>query len=266
MQSTAKCYNSNTSVKHINKSNGSINTHSHKNTWKNPLRLFRNPSGKSVNKKHWEKLSANVMYNRHQCLHQSNMPVFSIENTGSSILESAEILQLWKWLPVRWQILEWESVYSTNIHGCRLMTLYDKTEYYESTIIIIKTSDNCVFGAFCPVPLSNRLNKQKSYSIAAFFGTGETFLFKLRPIMEKYEWVGIELQGETDRSQELYMYADNKSLIIGSGGEGSGLEIDENLAHGTSRKCDTFSNEPLCAGTAFEIQVLEVLSFKSAGT
>jgi hypothetical protein len=206
------------------------------------------------------------MYNRHQCTHQSNVPVFSIENTGSSILESSEILQLWKWLPARKQILELETVYSTNIHGCRLMTLYDKTEYYESTIIIIKTGDNFVFGAYCPVPLSERLNKKKSHSIGSFFGTGETFLFRLRPTMEKYEWVGIKLEGETDKTQELYMYADNKTFIIGSGGDGSGLEIDENLANGLTSRCNTFSNEPLFPQTAFEIQVLEVLSFKSAGT
>jgi hypothetical protein len=236
--------------------------------WRNPfknLKSYRGGSGKK-----WERQVLSYRNHNHGSQNQklANLPAFSVETIGSKILVPEEIVQIWRWLPTRWQILELETVYSTDIHGCRLMTLFDKTEYYQATIIIVKTVVGSVFGAFCSQPWSNRFsrNSATTYKFAkpSFFGTGETFLFQLRPTFVKYEWVGKHIQGETDATQELFLYADNKTLVVGSGGEGNGLAIDENLQFGSTVKCNTFANEPLCSEGNFEIEVLEVFSFKSS--
>jgi hypothetical protein len=157
--------------------------------------------------------------------------------------------------------------YSTNIHGCRLMTLFDKIEYYQATLIVILTTTRAIFGAFGSQPWSHRLPTGRALR-PAFFGNGESFLFELAPRVEKYEWVGKSLHGDTTAGQELFQYADKDKLIVGGCGSGGGTEssgmgllIDSNLAYGRSCVCDTFKNKVLGNETDFEIAALEVLSF-----
>lgn len=237
--------------------NSTLNKSESANKLLNLINPFRSKA------KQWE-LNQNLgNLHRHQHTQNlTNVPPFSVEHTGTHILEPSELVEIWRWLPTRLQLLEFETVYSTDIHGCRLMTLFDKIEFYDNSIIIIKTTKNQVFGAFCSQPWSNRLPRPK------FFGTGETFLFKLRPEAAKYEWIGRHIQasgGETSINQELFLYADNKILIVGGSGglDGNGLQIDENLQFGSTNKCNTFLNDPLCETCNFEIAILEVLSFKA---
>ena len=48
-----------------------------------------------------------------------------------------------------------------------------------------------------------------------YFGKGETFLFTLLPKENVYKWVGIK--EKTTANQEMFIRADNKSIIIGGG-------------------------------------------------
>lgn len=52
---------------------------------------------------------------------------------------------------------------------------------------------------------------------AAYFGTGESFLFSLYPERAKYPWVGIDSDKNVDHASELFMAADSKMLTIGGG-------------------------------------------------
>jgi hypothetical protein len=215
--------------------------------------------------KKWHQTSA--MMHNHSFYHnyhpQSsiNLPSFSVENIGSTILRPQQIATLWRWLPLRYQILELEVIYSTNIHGCRLMTLFDKIEYYQATILVVHTDKNSIFGAFCSQPWSNRFQNNNISKKASFFGNGETFLFELKPKVKKYDWIGMEKRGETTSNQEMFMYADTKKLIIGGGSNGIGLSIDSDLLNGKSNVCDTFENEILGNNSDFVITAIEVLSF-----
>ena len=42
-----------------------------------------------------------------------------------------------------------ELVYSSNEHGISLTTFYHRSEQYEPTILVIKTTEGEVFGAYC---------------------------------------------------------------------------------------------------------------------
>ena len=195
-----------------------------------------------------------------------NLPAFSVESIGSAVLTPPQIAQLWRWLPSRYQILDMQIIYSTNIHGCRFMTLFDKIEYYPSSIFVVKTLANAVFGAFCSQPWSERVNETKSRK-ASYFGNGETFLFELVPTVVKHDWIGKRCHGETLANQELFMFADNVNLKIGGSttpGKGPGLLINNCLTNGRTAVSDTFENPLLGGHEFFEIAVMEVFSFNSS--
>ena len=134
-----------------------------------------------------------------------------------------------------------------------------------------------VFGAFCSAPWSDRFKNR--HNVNAYFGTGETFLFSLRPTVAQYPWVGIQRFGytgdvlgsicsvsdggkNTSHTSQLFMSASQKFISVGAG-NGIGLYLDENLTKGKSETCDTFCNKPLATGTDFVASTIEVIGFVS---
>jgi hypothetical protein len=228
-------------------------------SWTNPFKKLSAPKKWYMNTSNGSTHS----FHHHHPQSSLNLPSFSVEDIGSSILTPEQIASVWRWLPTRYQILELQLVYSTNIHGCRLITLFDNVEYYPASIIVILTTTNSIFGAFCSQPWSNRINHSRS-ARPRFFGNGETFLFEMIPSKEKYEWVGKKRHGNTSQNQEMFQYADMDKLIIGGGSDNSfGLLINNDLIYGRTNVSDTFENKILGTETDFEIAILEVLSFKS---
>jgi hypothetical protein len=80
-----------------------------------------------------------------------------------------------------------------------------------------------VFGAYCSVPWRER-NNSKERQISKFFGTGESFVFRLRnpssvdldkPV--RYAWVGHKRPQPLKHSQEMFMAAGNDWLTVGGG-------------------------------------------------
>lgn len=240
-------------------------------SWTNPVKKLFNPSKKWLINSPTG--SSHSIYHHHHHLHhhhhtqsQLSLPWFSCETIGSSVLTPEQISTLWRWLPTRYQILELQLTYSTNIHGCRLMTLFDKIEFYQTSVIVLKTTTSSVFGAFCSRPWSERINREdKKFNRPQFFGNGETFLFEMAPGVHKYEWVGKANKSETDTAQEMFMYADEDKLIVGGSFEKSvGLLINSDLVYGRTAPCQTFDNQILGTEADFEIATLEVLTFKAA--
>ena len=177
----------------------------------------------------------------------------------SSIIDWFLLDTLWEWLPDRVAIQDPVIAFSTNIHGSSLRTFFDKTATYDSTVLLIKTTREEIFGAYCSASWTGRLSKDTPGS---FFGTGESFLFTLKPKSIKYPWVG-EGSGQVrgQRSTQLFMSSNGKSLIIGSGA-GSGLWLDEQLTKGKTEHCMTFNNRPLSDAIDFECAIIEVIGFQ----
>jgi len=126
-----------------------------------------------------------------------------------------------------------------------LRTLYRKCEDLQPVILVIKTTKAEVFGAFIASELLERHRSQ-------FFGTGETFLFRLLPEACCYCWTG-----KTD----LILRGTEEELIVGSGGGAFGLWLDGELDKGVTDTCTAFHNLPLTGSeTQFACAAVEVYS------
>ncbi|XP_049871150.1 GTPase-activating protein skywalker isoform X2 [Pectinophora gossypiella] len=207
----------------------------------------------------------------------------------SHTLTIRELFTLWSWLPVRITMYQPVLLYTTEEHGCSLTTFYVRVEHHEPTLLMIKTCNNEVFGAYCSTRWFERNQKDERGNRQAYFGTGETFLFSLHPTRAKYPWVGMieEEQAKQKKEKEedeeekdveadekgddtrtphaksLFMAADNTMVTIG-GGDGQAIWMDENIRYGKTDRCSTFNNPPLCPSGDFEIRVLEVYGFSGA--
>lgn len=158
----------------------------------------------------------------------------------STWLTWAELDQLWEWLPERVVVREPEVVFSTAEHGRSLQTFFGLAQHLEPTVLLVRTPQDHVLGAFCSSAWSGRQEH-------AHFGTGETFLFALRPERTRFEWVGRRGQ-PVAHAQQLFQSASGGGLCVGSGGGRFGLFVDQSLTRGRSERCDTFDNAPLARG------------------
>ncbi|XP_011262967.1 TBC1 domain family member 24 isoform X1 [Camponotus floridanus] len=195
-----------------------------------------------------------------------SMGVYPIQTICSQILDMPDLFTLWSWLPMRITMYQPILLYTTEEHGCSLTTFYVRVEQHEPTLLMIKTCNNEVFGAYCSTRWCERNLKDDRGHRQAYFGTGETFLFSLYPERAKYPWVGMDSSHNDSRvhhSAELFMAADSRMITIG-GGDGQAIWMDENIRFGKTDRCSTFNNPPLCASGDFEIRVLEVYGFAGA--
>ncbi|CAN0076656.1 unnamed protein product [Sphacelaria rigidula] len=55
-----------------------------------------------------------------------------------------------------------------------------------------------------------------------------------------------------------FQYSDDVGIGMGGGGGSFGLFLGEDLLTGTTGKCDTFDNPPLCSKEAFDVSQVEV--------
>ncbi|XP_052757934.1 GTPase-activating protein skywalker isoform X2 [Galleria mellonella] len=197
-----------------------------------------------------------------------SMGVYPIQAIKSQILDQSDLFTLWSWLPVRITMYQPVLLYTTEEHGCSLTTFYVRVEHHEPTLLMIKTCNNEVFGAYCSTRWFERNQKDERGNRQAYFGTGETFLFSLHPVPAKYPWVGCleddaDGDSKTPHANSLFMAADNTMITIG-GGDGQAIWMDENIRFGKTDRCSTFNNPPLCPSGDFEIRVLEVYGFSGA--
>ncbi|KFO77446.1 TBC1 domain family member 24, partial [Cuculus canorus] len=112
-----------------------------------------------------------------------------MQNFSSSIVTAQEMRIIWSWIPERFSLFSPLLLFSTSEDGCSLQRFYTCCEGYEPTVLLIKTTEGEVCGAFLSSDWSER---KKSGATSGFFGTGECFVFTVRPNTERYEWVFIK--------------------------------------------------------------------------
>nr|XP_025976328.1 TBC1 domain family member 24-like [Dromaius novaehollandiae] len=139
-----------------------------------------------------------------------------MQNFNSSIVTAQEMRIIWSWIPERFSLYPPLLLFSTLEDGCSLQRFYSRCEGYEPTVLLIKTTEEEVCGAFLSSDWSER---KKSGATSGFFGTGECFVFTVRPEMERYEWVFIkkpELAKAVPRSRQRSPSPSPTSLLSSS--------------------------------------------------
>jgi hypothetical protein len=92
-------------------------------------------------------------------------------NASSSILSHTHADMLLPYLPIILQYDKWELLYSVLLNGADISTFYSKTKGCGSTLIVIQTDENEIFGGFV-------CDEWKIQKTNMFYGSGESFLFR----------------------------------------------------------------------------------------
>uniref|UniRef100_A0A915A603 RING-type domain-containing protein n=1 Tax=Parascaris univalens TaxID=6257 RepID=A0A915A603_PARUN len=166
-------------------------------------------------------------------------------------------------LPNRFQLETPRILFRLSDDGSSFTQLWAKIDEAEQTLIVIKSSNGEVFGAYCSASWAERHDAHER-ARSRYFGTGESFVWKVdveSGQLRVYTWVGN--RGDcADNCPQMFMAADDKSLVIGSGG-GDAIAIRDELYRGISSACSTFASPPLIKDREFIISQMEVFDIRS---
>ncbi|XP_069024455.1 TBC1 domain family member 24-like isoform X2 [Embiotoca jacksoni] len=224
-------------------------------------------------------------------IHQKRQSVQTVDfdNFSSSVVTGTEMRVVWAWIPERFALFSPIRLFSTAEHGRSLASFYSHVEGHEPAVLIIKTVDEEVFGAFLSTDIIER-RKHDSQGLT-YFGTGECFIFTVSNsgnslitatrsltcpagTFQNPSYLTIPFtapsgeptaqESKTPKQQEASMFiaATDSQLIIGGDG-GHALCLQEDLEGGYTEPCDTFRSIPLCKGH-FKIQSLEVWGIQNS--
>lgn len=149
----------------------------------------------------------------------------------SSFVREEEWAALWSWIPSRYRLLNLDLVYSSREHGRLLTTLYQRCATSEPLLLLIETHKGTAMGAYLSKSFQHR-------SGPTFYGTGECFLFSLRPRLAHYPW-------KTDSGSSSFISASDLFLACGTGGYDFGLWLDKYMNRVQSCRSTTYGNEPM---------------------
>ncbi|KAJ7658497.1 TLD-domain-containing protein [Mycena rosella] len=138
---------------------------------------------------------------------------------------------------------QWTLFYSLDQHGISLNTLYarcgppasSRIAHPRGALVVIQDAAGTLFGAW----VADGLRRSTR---GGYYGGGESFLWRYLPSSGKfdvYKWTG----------KNEYVALCEAGFISFGGGDGHyGLYLDDTLFDGSSARCPTFDNPPLCAG------------------
>lgn len=92
----------------------------------------------------------------------------------SSILRQCDVDALTRHLPVSLRNDSWKLLYSIVTHGSDFGSFYSEASGWKHTLLVVMTNSGEVFGGFA----SEAWKTQRTHM---FYGTGESFLFKVLP-------------------------------------------------------------------------------------
>ncbi|EPQ55488.1 TLD-domain-containing protein [Gloeophyllum trabeum ATCC 11539] len=126
----------------------------------------------------------------------------------------------------------WSLLYSLDQHGISLSTLYTRCQSHPGgALLAIKDSGDAVFGVW--------VGEGVHPSKGSYYGGGESFLWRMQGGKVKvYRWAG---------KNDYVALCEPDYLGFGGGDGHYGLYLDDTLLDGSSARCPTFGNEPLCS-------------------
>ena len=144
---------------------------------------------------------------------------------------------------------EWRLRYSTETGGFSLQTLYRAGGLCQRSILLIEDFSGHVFGAYCTEPWKVKPRYQ---------GTGEVFVFQMRPHAIKYAWhQKPDITGRVNGRNDFFMLLGLDSAGFG-GAPHFAIWLDSDLLHGNSGLCHTFASPSLSGTEDFKIKAVEL--------
>ena len=170
-------------------------------------------------------------------------------------------------LPSVQKLSDWKFSFAPRQHGVSYKTFYKQLKDNGPSVMLIKTTDDDLFGAFC--------SHDWHMSSGAFYGNGECFVFSFgkvkniaaeldtkEKITKKFEY-----WRSTDKTS-AYMFSDNETIAIGGGGKTGGsaaILIDGSFNKVSSAPTVTFGNKKPIVDSGntnyFTIRDMEVWTF-----
>jgi hypothetical protein len=163
--------------------------------------------------------------------------LFHLTPPSSNILSNAEIDALRLSFPARHRPQSWRLLFSTQTDGVSHRSLLRLTRRCSPLVLLILNDRHEKVGAF----LSDGLHDAPNFG-----GTGETFVFALRPLLEVFKWSG---------ANEDFVAASAEEITIG--GDGAALFLRDSLSWGASAASRTFASPPLAATPIFRLLDVE---------
>ena len=200
-------------------------------------------------------------------------------------------------LPMGIAMRKWKRLYCLSRDGDSINTMLYLVERYRYTLLVIKTTNGHIFGAYC----NDRWEDKGGNTTKSFYGSGQTFLFSVQqvgrnvhstsrnddndkdgpPVVALDDVKEDEPTSEEAAQQDLghvdiYKWRGTNSyfqmcdvsidrLAFGGGSGSFGLCIENSFTKGSTGYCDTFGNPPLCNDHHFEIVNVEVYAFVTSG-
>uniref|UniRef100_A0A7S4L149 TLDc domain-containing protein n=2 Tax=Guillardia theta TaxID=55529 RepID=A0A7S4L149_GUITH len=150
-----------------------------------------------------------------------------------------DVFQLSESLPRRCSQCDWELLYSTKRNGLSMNTFFRLVTGRRDTIMLIKDSGGSAFGAFIPFPWKQSKD---------FYGTGESFVFRMKPTLELFKWGG---------NDSMFALTNHQGILIGGSGSPA-IWIDSDFNRGTSGANKTYRSRCLASDESFTCIHLEV--------
>ncbi|XP_041789545.1 TBC1 domain family member 24-like [Chelmon rostratus] len=149
-------------------------------------------------------------------IHQKRQSVETVDfnKFTSSVVTGTEMRVVWAWIPERFALFSPIRLFNTAQHGRSLASFYSHVEGHEPAVLIIKTADEEVFGAFLSTDMIER-RKHDSGGLT-YFGTGECFVFTLRPSMERYQQAMVNIMTRRASPQQVHVSNGVSSEVSGS--------------------------------------------------
>jgi hypothetical protein len=157
---------------------------------------------------------------------------------GSQIISKSEVTTIRKSLPVRFRKGEWSIAFQLQNDGTTYQTIFRNCEGRSGLVLIILTDRQEKIGCFLP----QGLQKNKRY-----YGTGETFVFKVTPEFEAFRW---------SRKNENFVASSLDGIVVGA--PDAAIWIDEQMLMGLSAECETFDSPILTSEERFKVVDIEI--------
>jgi len=163
-----------------------------------------------------------------------------------SLLTLEHFETIWTWIPQRYRLHDPRIIFNSEEDGFNLRTLISKCSDYIPTLLIVKTKEQKILGAFC-----DQVWETQDH----YYGSGESFLFSLTPNEKLFRWC--------PDANQCYIRVTSKDVAFGGGKDGDALRLDEELLHGQSYRSETYNNDPLhCSDDPeFECAAVQVYVF-----